>query len=417
MSWYGKLIIRPARLSRHPGPGGSSPRKGYGIMNHLSGKARHFGFTLIIGIIFTVMISGVSVSAASYKESDYSHVYSYSYYIKKNKSKLSSSVRSSRSKALRHFVEHGMAQGLQAISNFRVGIYKKNYPDLAKKYGSNFKKYYLHYQSVGYKNRYAKHYLTSLRFDLTLDPNKGSMKIDGKTVTSAVKIRHSYNRKITLPTPKRSGYEFAGWRQVKGTGTLKGNKFTYTINKKGVNLVKASWAKKTVNRYALAYKIADYAKTQLGNGGAPYWNYFWKDNWCCMFVTYCANKVGFVSSDATDMSCGSGRFPKTASQRELAYVYSKRGQLKLRNSGYKPKKGDLIFFTNNTSNQSDYQSYRHVGIVYGTSGNDIITIEGNTGTWDMNTSYVKKCIYNPVDSSSAYHTSKAMQIAAYGIIR
>ncbi len=369
------------------------------------------GIGFLFAILFCTMITAVGVSAASYRESDYSRVYDYSFYVKHNKD-LSSSIRNSRTLALKHFVEHGMAQGRRAIISFNVKAYKKNYPELQKLYGNNYRKYFLHWQSVGYKTRYGQYLLSHYTFAVRINPNGG--KYNGKKA-AAVVYRH-YGSTITLAKPTRSGYTFKGWKLTSGHGTVKGSKFKFTMSVKGTNEIKAKWSKTISTRYSGAYKIANYAKTQLGKGGQTYWNYFWCDEWCCMFVTYCANKVGFVSSDATDMSMGSGRFPKTASQRELASVFKSKGQLKYASSGYKPKKGDIIFFVSSGGSKTNTSSYCHTGIVYGTSGNKIITIEGNTGTYNRYTSYVKECTYDPTDPST-YNYSKACRIAAYGIIK
>ncbi len=378
-------------------------------MKNSQHKNKLAGIGFLFAVVFCMMITGVSVSAAVYKESNYSRVYNYSYYVANNKD-LSSSIRKSRTKALTHFVEHGMAQGRQAIKSFNVKIYKKNYPDLAKLYGTNYKKYYEHWQKVGYKKRFAKHALSYYTFALTISPNGGTYNgSKGYTIE-----KHHHGRTITLKTPTRSGYDFAGWRLSVGMGTISGNKFKYTMDKKGTNKIIALWTKKTAGRYSGAYKIADVALTQLGKGGETYWDYFSDvfsspQEWCCMFTTWCAYKAGFISKTAAYGSFGSGRFPRTASQRELARAFAARGQLKLRSSGYKPQKGDIVFFSY-SSNQSDYESYRHVGILVSYSENKIVTVEGNTGTYNKYTSYVKKCTYQPGDS-------KFSQIVSYGVIK
>ena len=374
-------------------------------------KANLTRIGFLFAILFATMITAAGVSAASYNESDYSRVYDYSYYVKHN-TDIPASIRSSRSKALAHFVEHGMAQGRRAIISFNVKAYKKNYPELQRLYGNNYRKYYLHWQRVGYKTRFGQYLLSHYTFCIRINPNGG--KYNGKK--TIVKVYRHYGTTITLSKPTRAGYTFKGWKLTKGHGTVKGSKFKFTMSVKGTNEISARWTRTIAGRYSGAYKIANYAKTQLGKGGQTYWNYFWVDEWCCMFVTYCANKVGFVSSDATDMSMGSGRFPKTASQRELASVFKAKGQLKLASSGYRPKKGDIIFFVSSGGDKSNPNSYCHTGIVYGTSGSQIITIEGNTGTYNKYTSYVKECTYDPTDSST-YNYSKALRIAAYGIIK
>ena len=374
-------------------------------MKNSQRKNKLYGIGFLFAVVFCMMTTGISVSAA-YKESTYSHVYDYSYYVANNKD-LSSTIRSSRTKALAHFVEHGMAQGRQAIASFNVKIYRQNYPDLSKLYGTNYKKYYEHWQKVGYKTRFAKHPIAYYSFKLNIDPNGGSYNGSAKETIE----KHHYGRVITLKTPVRSGYEFDGWRLTTGMGTLSGSKFKYTMDRKGTNRITAKWLKVTTARYTGASKIADVALTQLGNGGEKYWEYFSDvfsspQEWCCMFVTWCAYKSGMIDSKATYCTFGSGHYPRTASQRELATQFAKRGQLKLAPSGYKPQKGDIIFFSYN-SDKTNYQSYSHVGIVVDCTDSQVITVEGNTGTYNKYTSYVKKKTYD-LDNS---------RLAAYGIIK
>ena len=51
----------------------------------------------------------------------------------------------------RHFTEHGMTEGRQAITSFNLDAYKKNNKDLVAKYGNNNCAYYEHYCRFGYK--------------------------------------------------------------------------------------------------------------------------------------------------------------------------------------------------------------------------------------------------------------------------
>ena len=51
----------------------------------------------------------------------------------------------------KHFVDYGMKEKRQAITNFNVNIYMKNYPELVKNYGKNYPAYYEHYCRFGYK--------------------------------------------------------------------------------------------------------------------------------------------------------------------------------------------------------------------------------------------------------------------------
>lgn len=51
----------------------------------------------------------------------------------------------------RHFVEHGMTEGRQAITSFNLEAYKNNNKDLVATYGNNNPAYYEHYCRFGYK--------------------------------------------------------------------------------------------------------------------------------------------------------------------------------------------------------------------------------------------------------------------------
>ena len=84
------------------------------------------------------------------------------------------------------------------------------------------------------------------------------------------------------------------------------------------------------------------------NGGSGY-------PWCAVFVSWCARQAGIPTSVIKN-SAGAGA---SSSYFNIPY-YS--------GSSYTPKEGDL-FFT---------QSWSHVGIVTGVSGNSFYTVEGNT---------------------------------------
>lgn len=105
---------------------------------------------------------------------------------------------------------------------------------------------------------------------------------------------------------------------------------------------------------------------------------FSKAPWCAMYVTDCARDAG-ISSDIipTFASCSIGRS-----------WFESRGLFRYRNSGYTPKKGDLIFFT-----------YGHVGIVTGTGGSTVYTVEGNAHDGSYHNYGVRKLSYNMSNGS------------------
>ena len=81
--------------------------------------------------------------------------------------------------------------------------------------------------------------------------------------------------------------------------------------------------------------------------------------WCAMFVSWCAAQAGISTYI----------IPKLAYVPYIVSFYEKRGRYKPRGS-YTPHKGDIVFFGD----------CDHVGLVEGVSGNNVITIEGNTSS-------------------------------------
>ncbi len=85
--------------------------------------------------------------------------------------------------------------------------------------------------------------------------------------------------------------------------------------------------------------------------------------WCAMFVSYCAYQAGVLDTLVPRYAwCPSGMT-----------WYKNNNRYHKRNSGYVPKKGDVIFFYNN-----ELGRVAHTGIVVGGDEDSVITIEGNT---------------------------------------
>ena len=85
---------------------------------------------------------------------DYSKVYDFNFYINKY-ADMKKYYQFDDESALKHFVEHGMAEGRQGSSTFDLGSYKNSSPDLRKYYGNDNSKYYIHYINHGYKENRA----------------------------------------------------------------------------------------------------------------------------------------------------------------------------------------------------------------------------------------------------------------------
>lgn len=111
--------------------------------------------------------------------------------------------------------------------------------------------------------------------------------------------------------------------------------------------------------------LVDLAKSQVGNvGGAPYWSWYGFDSrveWCACFVSWCYNRAG--KSEPRFAGCQSQGIP----------WFVNRGQWGDR-SYPNIAPGDAIFFDWDLDGSAD-----HVGIVIGTDGSRVYTVEGNSG--------------------------------------
>ena len=111
--------------------------------------------------------------------------------------------------------------------------------------------------------------------------------------------------------------------------------------------------------------VVEVAKSQVGNvGGRPYWSWYGFESrveWCACFVSWCYNQMG--ESEPRFAACTSQGMP----------WFQSRGQWGDRNyADIAP--GDAIFFDWDNSGGAD-----HVGIVIGTDGTNVYTVEGNSG--------------------------------------
>ena len=112
-------------------------------------------------------------------------------------------------------------------------------------------------------------------------------------------------------------------------------------------------------------QLVELAKGQVGNvGGAPYWSWYGFDSrvaWCACFVSWCYGQAGL--SEPHFAACQSQGVP----------WFTSHGQWGAR--GYENiAPGDAIFFDRDLDGSAD-----HVGLVIGTDGNRVYTVEGNSG--------------------------------------
>ena len=111
--------------------------------------------------------------------------------------------------------------------------------------------------------------------------------------------------------------------------------------------------------------IVELAKQQVGNvGGRPYWSWYGfssRVEWCACFVSWCYGQMGL--SEPRFAACQSQGIP----------WFTSRGQWGAR--GYENiAPGDAIFFDWDLDGSAD-----HVGLVIGTDGQRVYTVEGNSG--------------------------------------
>ena len=111
--------------------------------------------------------------------------------------------------------------------------------------------------------------------------------------------------------------------------------------------------------------VVDIAKSQVGNvGGQPYWSWYGftsRVEWCACYVSWCYGQMGL--SEPRFAACQSQGIP----------WFQSHGQWGGRNY-VNIAPGDAIFFDWDLDGRAD-----HVGIVVGTDGSRVYTVEGNSG--------------------------------------
>lgn len=125
-----------------------------------------------------------------------------------------------------------------------------------------------------------------------------------------------------------------------------------------------------------ASDIVGVAQTQIGysegyNSYTKYGDWYGLPNsdWCAMFVSWCANQAGVDNSVFPAFSLCSAGCDWFIQQGRFHYSGS-----------YAPKAGDLVFY-------ASYGSIYHVGLVTGSDGANVYSIEGNYNEQVSNVSY------------------------------
>ena len=128
-------------------------------------------------------------------------------------------------------------------------------------------------------------------------------------------------------------------------------------------------------------ELVELAERQVGNvGGQPYWSWYGFNSrveWCACFVSWCYGQMGL--SEPRFAACQSQGIPWFQSHGQ----WGARGYDNL-------APGDAIFFDWDLDGSAD-----HVGIVIGTDGSRVYTVEGNSGdackirSYDVNYECIK----------------------------
>ena len=141
------------------------------------------------------------------------------------------------------------------------------------------------------------------------------------------------------------------------------------------------WSAVLYGIYSRDDAIVKVALSQVGNvGGEPYWSWYGFNSrveWCACFVSWCYGQSG--RTEPRFAGCQSQGVP----------WFQSHGQWGAR--GYENiAPGDAIFFDWDLDGSAD-----HVGIVVGTDGSRVYTVEGNSGdackikSYDLNYQSIK----------------------------
>ena len=159
----------------------------------------------------------------------------------------------------------------------------------------------------------------------------------------------------------------------------KANAKVYSDNKKSEFKIKVFGDPEYVEHVLRYYhfgnsNIIEIARKEIGNkGGEKYWRWYGfnqRENWCAIFVSWCANESGIINNTIPKFSlCTDG-------------VKWYKDHNKWENKSYIPQTGDIIFFDWNGDDH-----VQHVGIVEKVENDKVYTIEGNSNDEVRNKSY------------------------------
>lgn len=123
----------------------------------------------------------------------------------------------------------------------------------------------------------------------------------------------------------------------------------------------------------LRNSVVSVAQGEVGYTGSSTYSkygdwYGYQGSWCTTFVFWCFSKAG----ENNGVKLFGSIIPGGGNCNSMISWFSSAGRYYERSRGYTPKAGDLVFF-----DWSGNGSSQHVGIVTGTNGSTVYTIEGN----------------------------------------
>lgn len=140
-----------------------------------------------------------------------------------------------------------------------------------------------------------------------------------------------------------------------------------------ITVLLAALPARAASRDELVNKLISVAQSEVGYEGTSTYSkygewYGYQGGWCTTFALWCFNKTG----EAYGVSLYANIVPGGGNCNSMISWFKNRGRYHTRSSGYKPKKGDLVFF-----DWSGNGSAQHVGILKSVSDGTVYTIEGN----------------------------------------
>lgn len=119
--------------------------------------------------------------------------------------------------------------------------------------------------------------------------------------------------------------------------------------------------------------VVSVAEDEVGYTGSSTYSkygdwYGYQGSWCTTFVMWCFNQAGTENGVRLYGSI----IPNGGNCNSMISWFSNHDRYYTHTSGYTPRPGDLVFF-----DWSGNGSSQHVGIVTGTSGSTVYTVEGN----------------------------------------